>query len=275
VVDVSDLDVSVRLADVTDIESEVLLHIANTGDDAGQRWIDNHTPEFSDSEQQLKILVEPGKTGFLGFGRLSARARLNLLVPGTIVPEVTTSSGTIQLRGDFPFAQPLRLRSLTGDMTMVGAAGSMHIHGGDGDIQIDVIRPLEEFFARTSSGDVRLVGGSRMARVDTGSGTISLEDLSGGLEASTSNGRITVKWNRLEAGHRVRIRSALGRVYLEIPSDVRPQGRLTTTTGSIRSEFPGLVTEDGSTLELEGDGPEFDVETASGQIQLIMREGWD
>lgn len=274
-VDVADLDVTVRLADVTEIEAEVLLHIANTGDDAAQRWIDNHTPDFTDSREQLRIIVSPGKSGFLGFGRLSARARLNVLVPGMIVPEITTSTGNIQLRGDFPNARPLRLRSLSGDMTMIGAAGSLHVDGGEGDVQIDVIRPLDEFFARTSSGDVRLAGGSRASRVDTGSGTISLTDLSGGVEASTSNGRITIQWNRLEAGQRVRIRSALGRVHLEIPADTRPQGRLTTTTGNIRSEFPGLVTEDGSTLQLQGDGPEFDVETASGQIQLVMRDGWD
>ncbi len=275
VIDVADLDVAVQLADVTEVETTVMLHIANTGDDAAERWIENHTPRFEDGEEQLRILVEPGKTGFLGFGRLSARARLTVLVPDTIVPEITTSTGNIQVRGDFPHAQPLRLRSLSGDMTMIGAAVSLHAHGGDGDIQVDVIRPLEEFFARTSSGNVRLTGGSRAARVDTGSGAIWFEDLSGGVEASTSNGRITAKWNRLTAGQRVRIRSALGRVQLEIPGDTSPQGRLTTTTGSIRSEFPGRVTEGGSTLRLEGTGPEFDVETASGHIHLLMGDGWE
>jgi hypothetical protein len=82
-------------------------------------------------------------------------------------------------------------------------------------------------------------------------------------------------WDKLGERHHVRIRSASGRVHLQLPAGVKPQGRLTTTTGNIRSEFPGLVTEDGSTLELHGDGPNFDVETASGEIQLTIRDGWD
>jgi hypothetical protein len=59
---------------------------------------------------------------------------------------------------------------------------------------------------------------------------------------------------------------------LEIPASVRPAGTLTTTTGNVRSDFPGEVTEDGSSLRLTGDGPVFDVETASGEIQLTIRD---
>jgi DUF4097 and DUF4098 domain-containing protein YvlB len=118
---------------------------------------------------------------------------------------------------------------------------------------------------------VRLVGGAREARVDTASGKISLENLSGGVAISTSTGRITISWDRLDPGQTVRIRSSSGRVHLMIPAGVQPQGTLTTTTGTIRSEFPGLVSEDGSALNLQGDGPSFDVETASGDIQLTSR----
>ena len=275
VVDSADVDLRVQLADVDSIRTEVLLHIANTGEDKAQRWIENHTPTFEDGPDTLRVFVEPAKTGFLGFGSLSLRARLGIMVTDAVVPDLTTSSGSIRLRGDFPLASPLRLRSLTGDITMVGAAESLHVDGGDGDVQIDVVRPLEEFRARTSVGEVRLTGGARQTRVDTGSGKISLSNLSGSLEASTSNGRITVVWDKLGERHHVRIRSASGRVHLQLPADVRPQGRLTTTTGNIRSEFPGLVTEDGSTLELHGTGPTFDVETASGEIQLTIRDGWD
>jgi hypothetical protein len=276
IVQAFDLDISVQLADVDHIEAEISLHIANTSRDAAERWIENHTPHFDDSEEVLLVSVEPEKsTGFLGFGRLSASARLTLRVPGTIVPDLTTSNGAIRIRGDFPNAEPLRLRSLSGDITMFGAAGSVHVHGGDGDVDISVIRPLGEFFARTSAGDIRIVGGAQRARVDTGSGKIWLQSMSGGVEASTSNGRITLGWDRLDPQSHVRVRSASGRIQLEVPAAARPQGRLTTTTGNIRSEFAGRVTADGSTLELEGDGATFDVETASGAIQLVVAEGWN
>lgn len=268
VVDAADLDVMLRTADVGEITAEVQLHIGGTGEAKADGWIENHTPSFTDADDELQITLHPAKSGFLGFGKLSARARLDLLAPGGIIPDITTTKGSIQIRGDFPGASPLQLRSMTGDMSMVGAAASLRIDGADGDADIEVIRPLESFNASTSSGDIRLVGGAREARVDTASGKIWLENLSGSIEISTSTGKVTVSWDRLEGDQTVRIRSSSGRVQLVIPEGVRPQGTLSTSTGNIRSELPGEVVGDGSTLRLSGDGPVFDVETASAEIVL-------
>lgn len=272
VVDAADLDLTLRSADVAEIEAEIELHISGTGDEKGQAWIESHTPSFEDSEETLQITVAPGKSGFLGFGKLSARARLGLLVPGGVRPDLTTTKGSIQVRGDFPGARPLRLRSMTGDMTMVGGATSVEIDGADGDVDIEVFRPLEVFRASTSSGDVELMGGAREARVGTASGKISLENMSGSVEISTSTGKVNITWDRLDEDAKVRIRSSSGRVQLVVPEGVHPQGTLTTTTGNIRSELPGEVVGDGSTLRLSGDGPTFDVETASAEIVLSISQ---
>jgi DUF4097 and DUF4098 domain-containing protein YvlB len=274
-VDVADLDVRLRTADVNTIETEVLLHISGTSEDKAQRWIENHTPDFKDVEDRLQIVVDPGKSGFLWFGSLTARARLSLLAPYAIVPDITTTSGEVQIRGDFPNASPLFLRTSTGSVDMNGAAASVDFRSAAGDAHIRVVRPLEMLTARTSSGDVTLTGGAREVRVDTASGRISLQNLSGTTEASTSTGKITLIWDRLDPGARVRVRSSSGRVQMILPADVRPQGTLTTTTGSVRSEFPGEVVENGTTLRLSGDGPIFDVETASGEIQLLIGEIWE
>jgi hypothetical protein len=274
VVDVGDLDVRVRTADVDTIEADVLLHISATSEEKAYRWIENHTPAFTDSEDLLQIVVDPGKSGFLWFGNLTARARLSLLAPDEVVPDITTTSGAIQIRGDFPNARPLHLRTSTGNFEMDGATASIDFRSAAGDGQIKVVRPLETLTARTSSGDVSLVGGARHARVDTASGRISLQNLSGAADISTSTGKVTLGWDRLEPGATVRVRSSSGRVYLIIPAGVRPQGTITTTTGSVRSEFPGEVVEGGMTLRLSGDGPTFDVETASAEIQLTIGEVW-
>lgn len=275
VVDAADIDVTLRTADVEEIEAVVQLHISGTGDEKAQRWIDNHTPLFTDTEELLQIILNPAKSGFLGFGRLSARARLALLVPGGVIPDITTTRGDIQVRGDFPDAHPLRLRSSAGNMSLTGAAVSLRIDGADGDANIEVIRPLAAFNASTSSGDVRLVGGARETKVGTASGKIWLENLSGSVEISTSTGKVNMSWDRLDGIHTIRVRSASGRVQIAVPEGVRPQGTLRTTTGSIRSEFPGEVVDDGTSLRLTGDGPIFDVETASAEIVLSIREARD
>ena len=78
VVDAADLDLTLRTADVSEIETEIQLHISGTGEEKAQAWIESHTPVFTDSDDLLQITVNPGKSGFLGFGRLSARARLGV-----------------------------------------------------------------------------------------------------------------------------------------------------------------------------------------------------
>jgi hypothetical protein len=273
-VDVADLDVRLRTADVDAIEADLLLHIGATSEEKAYRWIENHTPVFTDTEDRLQVVVDPGKSGFLWFGSLTARARLSLMAPDETVPDITTTSGGIQIRGDFPNARPLHLRTSTGNVDMDGAAASVDFRSAAGDAQIKVLRPLESLVARTSSGDVNLTGGARKARVDTASGRISLQNLSGDAEISTSTGKISLRWDRLETGATVRVRSSSGRVQLVIPAGVRPQGTITTTTGSVRSEFPGEVIEGGVTLRLSGDGPTFDIETASSEIQLTIGEVW-
>ncbi|MCU0233406.1 MAG: DUF4097 domain-containing protein [Thermoanaerobaculales bacterium] len=275
VVDAADVDVQLRAADLTHIEAEVALHIRGAGAGAAESWIASRTPVFEDSPDTLKVLVSPAKAGFLWFGKLTARARLGLLVPPGVVPDLTTTSGAISVRGDFPDARPLWLRSASGTLSFAGTAASLEVRSTDGDVRVEVIRPLESFTASTSAGDVRLSGGTRRAEVGTASGDIDLEGLSGGLEATTSTGEITISWDRLDADQVVRIRASSGRVRLEVPAGVSPRGRLATTTGSVRSELPGEVEADGSTLQLAGDGPRFDVETASGSIDLEVRGSLD
>ncbi len=275
VVDVTDLNVKLWNSDVENIEVRVELFIRGVGDEKGQRWIENHTPNFVDTEDELHILVEPAKSGFLGFGKLSARARIAIIATESVIPDITTSSGTIQVRGDFALARPLRLRTSAGSIDMVGAAESLDIRSAAGDAKIQVVRPLELLVASTSSGDVQVVGGAREAKVDTASGNIRLENLSGSVQASTSTGKMSISWDRLGPDDTIRIRSSSARVQLMLPQGVFPQGTLRTTTGSVRSEFPGEVEADGTTLRLTGDGPTFDVETASGEIILTYREVWD
>jgi hypothetical protein len=274
-IDAANLEVRLRSADLEVIAVDVLLHIGGTGSEKAQRWIDNHTPRFVDSEERLQIIVAPGESGFLGFGSLSARARLSVLAPTEIVPDITTTTGNIHIQGDFPNAGPLHLRTSTGDVEMIGAAASVDFRSSAGDLQLEVIRPMESLVASTASGDVSLTGGVREARVDTASGRIWLRNLSGDADVSSSTSKIDISWDRLEPNSTVRIRSSSGRVQLVLPAGTRPQGTLRTTTGSVRSEFPGEVIERGMTLRLAGDGPTFDVETASGDIQLTAGGAWE
>jgi hypothetical protein len=276
VVDVGDVDVHIRAADVVEIEVTTHLHISGVGAAKAERWIDAHAPSFTDEADELRIVVRPQETvGLLSIGRLTSRARLAILVPKDVSPDVTTAGGGIEIRGDFPFAQPFRMRTSTGDIEFTGAAGSLEIRSSSGASSLDLFRSTSILFARTASGSVTLEGGAREVRVDTASGDVSLENLSGAAQVQTSTGRVSLGWDRIDGDHHVTVRSSSGRVQLLLPGGVHPHGRLTTTTGSIESDLPGTFSPQGNSYELTGEGPVIDVETASAPITVVSADDWD
>jgi DUF4097 and DUF4098 domain-containing protein YvlB len=176
------------------------------------------------------------------------------------------------LRGDFPRADPLMLRTSTGDTEMTGAARSVDIRSASGSCRLEMVRPLERFFARSSSGDVTLTGGTRHLEVDTSSGNVWINNLSGPASVETSNGKITLRWDRLPDGSTVRVHTASGKVQIVLPAAARPAGTLHTTTGTIRCDLPGTVNEAGDTVTLDGSGSTLDVESASGEIIVSLAD---
>jgi hypothetical protein len=274
VIDTASVDIRLRTADVKEVEVASDLRISGVGEERAERYISSHTPTTDVAEGRINVTVSPGKSGFLGLGTLTARARLGFLTPGHVVPDITTTSGSITIRGDLPNARPLYLRTATGDMEFIGAATAVDIRTASGDARIELVRPVERFFARTSSGNLDLSGGAREVHADTASGSVWMENLSGNTEVVTSTGKITLAWDRLDVDHRVVVRSDSGRIRLTLPDDVAPRGSLRTIGGTVRSDFPGVVNEAGDTVTLSGDGPELMVESASGDIVLEAGSWW-
>ncbi len=271
VIDAGTVDVHVRAGDVHEFVVETRLHIAGVGRHKAESWISAHTPATTDGEDALRITVPSEGAGFLGLGYLTARAHLGVLAPPQAIPDVTTTTGSIVVSGDFPSAEPLMLRTAGGAMSLGGACQAVDIHSTGGDAALHVFRPLARLVARTSSGDVTLVGGARRVEIDTASGNVDLADLSGAVDVETTTGRITLSWDRLDPGDRVTVRSSSGPVELALPPGVGAGGTLTTTTGTIRCALPGTLSEDAHTVTLAGDGPTLLVETASGDIVLRAR----
>lgn len=274
VIDAASIDIRLRTADVSGVEVATELKISGVGEERAERYIASHMPATEVTEGRINVTVNPGRSGFLGLGTLTARARLGFLVPGHVVPDITTTSGSISIRGDLPAAQPLFLRTATGDMELVGAASAVDIRSASGDARLELIRPVDRFFARTSSGNVDLSGGAREVHADTASGSVWMDNLSGDAEVVTSTGKITLSWDRLEPGRRVVVRSDSGRIRITLPEGVSPSGSLRTIGGNVRSDFPGLVNDAGDAITLSGDGPELMVESASGDIMLSAGTWW-
>jgi hypothetical protein len=274
VIDTSSVDVRLRTADVKEVEIATELKISGVGEERAEKWIESHMPTTEVAEGRITVKVNPGRSGFLGLGTLTARARLGFLLPGYVVPDLTTTGGSISIRGDFPNARPLYLRTATGDLELVGAAAAVDIRSASGDARLDLLRPLEKLFARTSSGSLTVSGGARQVHADTASGSVWMDQLSGDAEVVTATGKITLSWDRLDSQHRVVVRTDSGKIRVTLPEDVAPAGRLRTIAGTVRSDFPGVVNDAGDTVTLSGDGPELMIESASGDIVLEAGTWW-
>ena len=274
VIDAATVDLRLRTADVPEVEVATELRISGVGEERAERFIASHMPTTEVSDGRITITINPGRSGFLGLGTLTARTRLSFLLPSHVTPDITTTGGAISIRGDFPGARPLYLRTATGDMELVGAAAAVDIRSASGDTRLELIRPLETFFARTSSGNLSLSGGARRVHADTASGSVWMDNLSGDAEVITSTGKLTLAWDRLEPENRVVVRSDSGRIRLTIPEGVSPRGSLRTIGGNLRSDFPGIVNEAGDTITLAGDGPEILIESASGNVVLEAGTWW-
>jgi len=276
VVDGGNANVTVRAGDVVQAVVTAELHISGVSEETADAWLSDNTPKIDDAEDRVRITVVPFHKGLLSLAHLTAHADLSLVAPISVVPDITTRNGDINLRGDFPSADPLRLRTADGKIEMTGAATSVDVRSTGGDARVEVVRPLERLFARTANGNVTLTGGARDVHVDTASGDVWLNNLSGDAEVTTSSGKITLHWDRLDSPHTVRIRATKGVIRLVIPDDVKPRGELRTTTGSIRCDLPAKIAEDGRVVTLDGDGPRLDVESATGEIILSHHdEGWE
>ncbi len=274
VVDAANVGVQVRSADIREVEVATELSIRGVSEERATSWVERHTPTLADSPDAVRVEVRPGADGFMWLGHLTARARIAVAMPPFAVPDLTTSSGDISVRGDFPTTQPVLLRTASGQVEMLGAATGVDARSASGDITVEVVRPLERLFARTASGDVTLEGGARQVEVDTASGDVRLSDLSGSVAVETSSGKIVLAWDRLEADSVVKVKTSSGRVQLVVPAGTTARGTIRTTDGTIRSDLPGVVSEAGDAILLEGSGPTLDVESASGDVVVGYSLEW-
>jgi hypothetical protein len=274
VIDTDTVDVRLRTADVSEVEVATELRISGVGEERAETWVASHMPSSEVSDGRITVTVSPGRSGFLGLGTLTARARLGFLLPGHVVPDITTTGGSVSIRGDLPNARPLYLRTATGDLELVGAAASVDVRTASGDTRLELIRPLERFFARTSSGNLSLSGGAREVRADTASGNVWMDNLSGDAEVVTSTGKITLAWDRIDTDDRIVVRTDSARIRVTLPEGTTPRGSLRTIAGAVRSDFPGIVNDAGDTVTLSGDGPEVLIDSASGDIVLEAGTWW-
>jgi DUF4097 and DUF4098 domain-containing protein YvlB len=268
-VDAGALDVSVRSADIPDIRVRVELGAAAFKETQAKAWIESHRPTFDDTAGQLKIVApDPGGVNLFK-GVVISKAHMELVLPLAVRPDLSTSSATMRVEGEFAAGNPLRLRSASGDIELLGWAPEVEVRTTSGNITIRATRAIERLLARTSSGAVSLTGGARAVRCDSSSGAVALGGLLGPTTVMTTSGGVTLGFDALAADAEVKITTASGRVRVTLPPGTQPGGELSSVRGEIRSVYPGAAPANEPRLVLSGTAPKITVTTTSGKIELL------
>jgi ferric-dicitrate binding protein FerR (iron transport regulator) len=267
-VDAGPLDLSIRASEIPDIRLRIELVAAALSENQAKAWLEAHRPTIEDTDGQLHITA-PDPSGINLFkGVLVTRARIELTLPPNVRPDLSTSSGSLRVDGEFPEAKPLRLRAASGDTELSGWAPEVEARSTSGDIVLRASRAIDKLMARSASGSVELTGGARSVRCDTSSSDIHLSGLLGPVGIATTSGNVVARFDVLFAGDEVRITTGSGRVRVSLPPGSEPAGELATTSGDIRTIFPGQSDPKTTKLTLSGHGPNVFITTRSGRIDL-------
>jgi hypothetical protein len=267
--DLRSLDVKVTVVQASVITATVALEARSSSRSSARRWIERNTPVFDDSPGKLEVR-QPKRDGVVViFGFMFNKGVIELTVPPTCHLEITTTSGDVTIQGDESVSGAVRVTTSSGDATVLGGVRELIVKTSSGDVRVKG-GSLGALQADTSSGDVTLQSGSERTLVETSSGDVHLDRLGGDLSADTSSGDVHAQWDRLPANQKVRVHTSSGDVRLRVPGDITPNGEISTTSGRIVSDFPGTNErhEHQLTFASSGGGVGFDIHTSSGDVTV-------
>ena len=187
---------------------------------------------------------------------------------------------------EVPRAFAVRAGSGSGDVLLGGLGGAVSGTTGSGDVKASVLGGGAQLNTgsgtidasglsgntrlQTGSGDIHATfQGPGDVRATSGSGEIRLENVEGGLVAHTASGGVELSGTPRSAWQ---IGTSSGDVKLHLRRDVGFTLDAASASGNVQTSVP--ITVQGSLGEhhlhapVNGGGPEVQVQTASGDIQL-------
>lgn len=129
--------------------------------------------------------------------------------------------------------------------------------------------------ASSASGDVKIEDVRGTVEADSASGNVTVEDVAGEVSAETASGNVAVRIKQLTGDGDMRYSSASGNVEVTMPADINADVKLSTMSGSVKTDFPLEVARKqfgpGESAEgkLGSGGRKLRLSTASGNVKLM------
>ncbi len=90
----------------------------------------------------------------------------------------------------------------------------------------------------TASGNVTLKGASGSINATTASGNVRIEEARGSVNASTASGNVEAEITRLDGATNMSFSAASGNVRVRLPSNANADVEMSTSSGTLETEFP-------------------------------------
>jgi len=266
-IDVSFHRVDVRIQPGATVHAVVDLSTSGSGSKA-ERAVAELTPVFQDKGDTL--VIRSTRKGGWNWSSGKFKGSVIVTMPPDLDLRVDSSSGSITVDGDLGNAS-VSCDASSGSVAIDGAMRELVAGTSSGSIRADLTRPLERFSADASSGSIRLSGGARFASADTSSGSITLSGLLGDADMSASSGSITARWDSIPPSASIRAGASSGGVTLELPPGTELSGTVKTSSGGIRSDFPGTFERSSAEFNGGSGAVKIRVSTSSGGVKVLER----
>lgn len=264
-IDASFHRIEVQIQSGAEVHAVVDLRASGSNSKA-EKAIRDYTPEFEQKGDSI-IIRSTRNTGW-NWRSGKIKGEITVTMPPGLDLRIDSSSGSINIDGDLGDADVVCDAS-SGSVTVRGAMRNLTVDTSSGSIKAAVDRPLERFNADASSGSVRLRGGAYTASVDTSSGSITLTGLRGDADLDASSGSISAQWDSIPPSASIKAGASSGSVTLELPPGTEISGGANTSSGGIRSDFPGTFQKSKATFRGGSDAVEVRVSTSSGSVKVL------
>jgi len=230
----------------------------------------------------------------------AAKVKIEVIEEGNLLrieadyPEVSIKGLNVSIDFDLfiPDQAALKIKSVSGDVTLENIGGAVETEVVSGDIE--VMKAGQGLDCQSVSGDLEIRSITGDARLKTVSGDITLEQLKGSLEAETVSGDIELSGvsgakyikakvlsgsvtyqGSIEATSRYEMKSHSGDIEMFLPSDSAFDIEAETFSGDIETDFEISVSGKFSKKKImgtvNGGGAVLSLSTFSGDIILEKR----
>lgn len=147
------------------------------------------------------------------------------------------------------------IETASGNISITGVTGRLHIN--------------------TASGDVLIQDVNGFINANTASGKMQVRNVVGAVKANSASGDVNVEIARLEGNENLLFSTASGNVHVKMPSSLDADVEMSTSSGSLKTDFPLEVRKEGygptrSASGRLGNGSRLlRISSASGDIDLM------